>query len=305
MNSVTILGSINVDSILHIPVLPKPGETIRMTAFSQAAGGKGANQAVAAARSGAQVAFIGATGDDANAGFMRNQLAAAGVDLTAVATVAETATGQAYILLQASGQNSIVIQAGANETITAEQAVAAYHKTTFTVAECETPLAATQAIFAAARAAGSVTVLNPAPAQPLPQALLAVTDVIVPNETESEKLTGITTATAAGLAQNAAFFHAQGVQAVIITLGAAGAYLSLAKRATRVPAFAVTAVDTTAAGDTFIGALVAVLSPDLHNLPAAVEYASMASALAVQRLGALPSIPLRAEVTAALAAAHD
>ncbi|WP_225047600.1 ribokinase [Lacticaseibacillus kribbianus] len=304
MNSVTILGSINVDSILHIPALPKPGETIAMTGFAQAAGGKGANQAVAAARSGAAVAFIGATGDDANAAFMRRQLADAGVDLTAVATIAGQQTGQAYILLQASGQNSIVIQAGANADVAPAPAVAAYRKTAFTVAQCETPLNTTQAVFEQARAQGSVTVLNPAPAQPLPDALLALCDLIVPNETESAKLSGITTDTAAGLAANAAYFHARGVRGVIITLGDHGAYVDLDGQAFTVPAFKVAAVDTTAAGDTFIGALVASLTPDLANLREAVEYASEASALAVQSLGALPSIPTRAAVEAALAVAH-
>lgn len=300
---VAVIGSINVDQILHIQNLPQPGETIEMTAFSKAAGGKGANQAVAAARLGAEVAFIGSVGDDANGQFMHQVLTDAQLDLTGVSVNPQEATGQAYILLQASGQNSIIIQHGANYALTAEQVrsqASRLQNADTTVAQLEVPIPAICAGFALAHEAHRLTILNPAPAQDIPEALLQLTDIIVPNETESAKLTGIPINQPDGLRANATWFHQQGVPVVIITLGEQGAYVSTRDVASQVPAFPVKAVDTTAAGDTFIGALAAQLQPDLSNLISAVRFASMASALAVQQNGAIPSIPTLTQVNQAL-----
>lgn len=295
-NSITVVGSINVDHILQIARLPQPGETLAITAQSRAAGGKGANQAVAAARAGADVRFWGAVGADDDGRYMLEALAAAGVDTQAVVSLANVGTGQAYILLQAGGENSILIQHGANF------AVPAVHlpPTDIVLAQLEVPQARIHEAFTQAHAQHATTLLNPAPAAAVSPAVLAATDIIVPNETESTALTGLPNATPADWAANADWYHQRGVAVVIITLGERGAYVSGAGVAELVPAFATAAVDTTAAGDTFIGALSARLQPDYHNLLAAVRFASMASALAVQQLGAQPSIPTAAATELAL-----
>lgn len=303
-NRITVVGSINVDNILHIATLPQPGETIAMTAFSKAPGGKGANQAVAAARSGAETAFIGRVGQDENGQLMHDQLQANGIGLTGVAT-SETQTGQAYILLQASGQNSIIVQAGANGLLTAadvQQHADTIATSDFVITQLETPVAAAEAAFQSARDHHTVTILNPAPANAKVTAeLLAFADLVVPNETESQAITGLPADTPANLQANAAYFHDRGTTAVIITLGDRGSYIDSPAYTGIVPAFKVAAVDTTAAGDTFIGALAAELRPDLSNIQAAARYASRASSLTVQQAGAFPSIPTRQAITTALA----
>ncbi|MFT8412489.1 MAG: ribokinase [Schleiferilactobacillus perolens] len=305
INTVTIIGSINVDNILHIQQLPQPGETIAMSGFSTAGGGKGANQAIAAARSGAKTAFIGAVGNDTNGEFMKTQLVENGINIQAVKTTDEAATGQAYILLQASGQNSIIIDHGANAKVTIEdvdQARAAIAAADFLVTEFETPLPADEEAFKLARAAGVKTILNPAPAiTQIPESLLRLTDIIVPNETESMAITGIPVDDEVSLQSSANYYHRLGVETVIITLGERGAYVANGDISELVPAYKVQAVDTTAAGDTFIGALAAELRSDYSNLLDAVRYASRASSLTVQKLGAFPSIPLRKSVLAAQA----
>ncbi|MCI2169959.1 ribokinase [Schleiferilactobacillus perolens] len=300
MNTVTVIGSINVDNILHIQALPKPGETIAMSGYSTAGGGKGANQAIAAARSGAKTAFIGAVGNDANGEYMKTQLLENGINVQAVKTTSEAATGQAYILLQSSGQNSIIIDHGANAQVTVadvDAVAAAIQSSTFLVTEFETPLPADEEAFQIARAAGVKTILNPAPAvAQIPESLLRLTDIIVPNETESQAITGISVDDEPSLKASAEYYHKLGVETVIITLGDRGAYVASGNISELVPAYKVQAVDTTAAGDTFIGALAAELRPDGSNLLAAVRYASRAASLTVQKLGAFPSIPLRKSV---------
>lgn len=300
INTVTVIGSINVDNILHIQALPKPGETIAMRGYSTAGGGKGANQAIAAARSGAKTAFIGAVGNDANGEYMKTQLLENGINVQAVKTTSEAATGQAYILLQSSGQNSIIIDHGANAQVTVadvDAVAAAIQSSTFLVTEFETPLPADEEAFQIARAAGVKTILNPAPAvAQIPESLLRLTDIIVPNETESQAITGISVDDEPSLKASAEYYHKLGVETVIITLGDRGAYVASGNISELVPAYKVQAVDTTAAGDTFIGALAAELRPDGSNLLATVQYASRAASLTVQKLGAFPSIPLRKSV---------
>lgn len=300
INTVAVIGSINVDNILHIQALPKPGETIAMSGYSTAGGGKGANQAIAAARSGAKTAFIGAVGNDANGEYMKTQLLENGINVQAVKTTSEAATGQAYILLQSSGQNSIIIDHGANAQVTVadvDAVAAAIQSSTFLVTEFETPLPADEEAFQIARAAGVKTILNPAPAvAQIPESLLRLTDIIVPNETESQAITGISVDDEPSLKVSAEYYHKLGVETVIITLGDRGAYVASGNISELVPAYKVQAVDTTAAGDTFIGALAAELRPDGSNLLAAVQYASRAASLTVQKLGAFPSIPLRKSV---------
>ncbi|WP_179395614.1 ribokinase [Lacticaseibacillus absianus] len=302
MNTITVVGSINLDRTIRVTQMPKPGETMHTQALFSAGGGKGANQAVAAKRAGAKTHFIGAVGADDAGRTMRELLAQAAIDITGVVTVSE-ATGQAYIIVDDHGENSIMIHAGANAAFTPAQ-VAAHAEvirgSDFVIAQLESSLPSTIKAFELARAAGVKTILNPAPAlKEVPAALLRVSDMIVPNETETEILTGIKVTDEASMQAAASALHALGIAAVIITVGAHGAYYDVAGRHGIVPAFPVKAVDTTAAGDTFIGAMSSVLAPDFSNLEAAITYANRASSLTVQRFGAQPAIPYAREIQAA------
>lgn len=303
MNKVTVLGSLNVDTILRFKRFPKPGETLSLTGKSVAGGGKGANQAIAAARSGAETAFIGKVGQDQEGTFMVNQLTASGVDDRFVQRSDAANTGSAFILLDSSSENRILIDGGTNQQVTpsdVDAAKAAIDTSDFLIAQFETPQAATLRGFELARAAHRRTILNPAPAtKTVPTALLAVTDLIIPNETETKTLTGVHITDEHSMVAGAKKLQALGVANVIITVGSKGAFWMRGDEHGFVPAYKVHAVDTTAAGDTFIGALSSVLAFDLSNLAGAVRFANRASSLAVQRLGAQPSIPTKAEIEAA------
>ncbi|AVK63306.1 ribokinase [Lactobacillus sp. CBA3606] len=303
MNKVTVLGSLNVDTILRVKRFPKPGETLPLTGKSIAGGGKGANQAIAAARAGAQTTFIGKVGQDAEGQFMVKQLTASGVVTNYVQHSTAASTGSAFILLDNSSENRILIDGGTNQQVTpadvdlAQPVIAA---SDFLIAQFETPQAATQHGFELAQAANRRTILNPAPATTtVPAQLLAVTDLIVPNETETETLTGVHITDEQTMIKAAEKFQAMGVDTVIITVGSQGAFWMRNHEHGFVPAYKVAAIDTTAAGDTFIGALSSVLQADFSNLNAAVRFANRASSLAVQKLGAQPSIPTAAEISAA------
>lgn len=304
MNKVTIIGSINVDNILHIKKLPQPGETIAMTEFSKAAGGKGANQAIASVRGKNETVFVGRVGDDENGNFMLNQFKDNGIKIEPIVTSKNQQTGQAYILLQETGQNSIIIQHGANFDLSVEDVEAAKEdiiSSDFVIAQFETPLEATIAAFKLAHEAGKITILNPAPARgDIPEELLKLTDIITPNETEAESITGIKVTDEKSMQASAKYFHNLGVKGVIITLGSIGSYVSYGEISEVVPAFKVKAVDTTAAGDTFLGALASELKTDLSNIKESVIYASKSSSFTVQKLGAFPSIPERTVVEQAL-----
>ncbi|GHV97418.1 ribokinase [Lactobacillus nasalidis] len=305
MKKIVVIGSSNVDTTLHVENFPKPGETINAQKVSEAGGGKGANQAVAAAKSGAETVFISRVGQDSYGSWMKEQLAGYGVKTDYVLATEGVKTGHAYITLNAEGQNDIIIDHGANYSLTEADVLAAkdvIEASDCVIAQLETPLAATTAAFKLAKAAGKVTILNPAPAiKDLPADLLAVTDLITPNETESALLTSLPVAKEADLEKNAAKLHELGVKHVIITYGSKGAYLSSPVFTGLVPAFKVKAVDTTAAGDTFLGFLAGELASDFSNLHEAARFANRASSLAVQKMGAQPSIPDRASVAAALA----
>ena len=298
MNKVTIVGSINVDNIMHIKKLPQPGETIAMSEFSKAAGGKGANQAVASSRAKNETIFVGR--DDDNGRFMLEQFKENGINVDHVAITPNQQTGQAYILLQETGQNSIIIQHGANFDVTAEDvrnAKSQIEDSDFVIAQIEATIEA----FKIAREAGKITILNPAPARTdIPEELLELTDLITPNETEAESITGIKVDSEESMKKSSEIFHQMGIKGVIITIGERGSYVSYEDIEEIVPAFKVKAVDTTAAGDTFLGALSSELKPDLSNLRDSVIYASKSSSFTVQKLGAFPSIPTREVVEEAL-----
>ncbi|MCH9266677.1 ribokinase [Pediococcus acidilactici] len=299
-NKVVVLGSLNVDRILQMDRVPEPGETLALNNQDMAGGGKGANQAIAAARSGAQTSFIGRVGADENGKFMLQQLVNSGVTTDLVAVDEDAGTGQAFVMVEKSGENRILIYGGANAQLSAadvKKAQAQIAAADLMVAQLETPVETTQFAFQMAKELGVKTILNPAPAvAKLPAELLKNTDVITPNETEVEILTGIAVTDEAAMLKAAQRLHDLGVATVIITLGSKGVFYDDGVQHGIVPAFKVQAVDTTAAGDTFLGALSSELNPDLSNLKTAIEYGNKASSLAVQKMGAQPSIPTRKDI---------
>jgi ribokinase len=302
--SICVVGSLNMDLVMRTPHLPAPGETISGGPFATHPGGKGANQAVAAARLGAAVAMVGRVGGDAFGARLRTELAEAGIDTRQVVTLPDVASGVALIAVEASGQNSIIIAPGANGALTPADVEAA--GPTITAArvlllQLETPLPAVQRAAELAHATGTLVLLNPAPAQPLPAELLAQVDYLIPNEQEAALLLGETIATGADAAGAAQRLCAQtGVGGVVITLGAQGALLAQAQTEPQfVPAHPVAVVDTTAAGDAFVGAFAVALAEG--RTPAeAMRWGNAAGALAVTTAGAQPSLPTRNAVVALL-----
>lgn len=304
MKKIVVIGSSNVDTTLHVKDFPKPGETINASEVSTAGGGKGANQAIAAAKSGAETYFINRVGEDSEGGFITHQLKSYGVDTTYVQTTMGSKTGHAFITLNEAGQNNIIIDHGANYELTVEDIQAAgdlIASWDCVIAQFETPIEVTTAAFKIAKKVGKGTILNPAPAiDKIPDELLKYTDIITPNETESAKITGIPIKDKSTLATNAEKLHLLGIKNVVITYGDKGAYISTADVEELVPAYKVKATDTTGAGDTFIGYLASNLNADLSNFEEAAKIASRASSIAVQRLGAQPSIPTAKEVENAM-----
>ncbi|QPS71722.1 ribokinase [Lactococcus garvieae] len=301
MNKITIIGSINLDTTLRVSNMPKPGETLHAKEHFTAGGGKGANQAVAAKRSGADTYFIGAIGKDGAGQMMSELLEYEEIDTSAVEVLESQSTGQAFITVDDSGENSIMIFSGANNAFTPEHVEKSQDiikKSDFLIAQFESSLDSTVAAFKVAKKNQVRTILNPAPARTdIPQDLLATTDIIVPNETEAELITGIKVTDNESLKAAADYFHNIGIKAVIITLGSKGAYYDIdGGKSGIVPAFKVNAVDTTAAGDTFIGAMSTVLKADFSNIIEAITYGSRASSITVQRYGAQPSIPYKNEL---------
>ncbi|MDT2640237.1 ribokinase [Enterococcus dongliensis] len=300
MNTITVIGSINLDRTIRVKQMPKPGETMHTKEIFSAGGGKGANQAVAAKRSEAATNFIGAVGNDAAGEMMRGLLSDEGIELAGVQTLEKQATGQAYIIVDDQGENSIMIHSGANNVFTPQQVQEQANMikaSDFVIAQFESTLESTVEAFKIARSAGVKTILNPAPAlENVPEELLKVTDMIIPNETETEILTGIEVTDEDSLKAAADHLHQLGIEAVIITIGSKGAYYDVQGRNGIIPAFKVDAVDTTAAGDTFIGAMSSVLMKDFNNLEQAIKYGNKASSVTVQRFGAQPSIPYKNEL---------
>ncbi|MER6106054.1 ribokinase [Streptomyces sp. NPDC001832] len=291
MTHLTVLGSANMDLVAYVPKAPRRGQTVTGREFRTVPGGKGANQAIAAARAGGTVAVIGAVGDDDFGARMRRTLVDAGVDTTGLRTVPGP-SGTAHIVVDDDGGNAIVVVPGANGTVTAlatgdEARIAASGAL---LLQLELPMEGVLAGARAARAHGVRTVLTPAPAQPLPAELLSLTDLLVPNEHEAAALTG------ADDPYEAARLLLVQVPEVVITLGERGSlYATRDADPVTVPAFPVDAVDTTAAGDTFVGALT-VAYGEGHPMPKAMAWAAAASALAVQRPGASSSMPTRTEI---------
>ena len=297
---VVVFGSLNMDLVARVPRMPAPGETLAGRSFLANPGGKGANQAVACARQGAHVELVGRVGDDGFAATLRAALAAQAVDAGGVATVSGAATGTAMIFVDDAAQNCIAVIAGANAHVSCDDARALrprLHEAALLLLQLEVPVDAVLHAAAVARASGCRVLLNPAPARPLPEALWPLLDILVLNESEACLLTGMPQVTRDTAVQAAATLRSRGPRDVLVTLGAEGVVWAGEAGAQHFDALRVQALDTTAAGDTFIGALAALLVEG-HAMPEAVRHAIRAAALCVTRVGAQASMPTRAEVEA-------
>ena len=297
---IVVVGSLNMDLVVRLPQIPKPGETLLGGVFKTYPGGKGANQAVAAARLGAQVTMIGCVGDDAFGRELVNHLSQEGVDTKHILVKPDVSTGVALIQVDAQAQNSIAVASGANFCLTAddvEKAMLAVQKIDVLVMPLETPL---ETIYAAAKIAnskGAKVILNPAPAQVLEKDLLIFVDYLVPNEFEIATMTGIQIQEIKDTNLAAQQLLSKGAKNLIVTLGHRGSVVYEGKTNENmvIPAWKVKAVDTTAAGDCFVGALAIGLGEG-KSLYTAAEFASAAAAISVTRVGAQPSLPFYEEV---------
>lgn len=290
MSSVIVVGSANVDQVFRVERIPSPGETVLSTGFSTARGGKGQNQAVAAARAGAPTAFIAALGDDAFGSDTRAGLIDDGVDVMGVRSL-DAATGTALIAVDSVGENTIIVEAGANRLLVDLQSAdaAAIAASSVLAMQLEIPLETVIAAARIARAGGTTVMLNAAPIRDLPAELLSSLDILVVNEHEASHLAG----------ERDWRELTEQVPVVVVTLGSEGALLlRRGSDEVRVAAPSVHAVDATGAGDTFCGAFAAGLAEDME-LEQALLFAVTAASLSVQSYGAVPSIPLRAQIDAA------
>lgn len=294
-----MFGSLNIDLVARVPRMPEPGETLTGHGFLSNPGGKGANQAVACARQGGRVEMVGRVGDDSFGSELRAELARQGVAADAVRTVAGS-TGVAMIMVDDAAQNCIAVIPGANALVDADDARAlraGLQGTAMLLLQLEIPMAAVACAAAEARQAGCKVLLNPAPAQALPPALWSLLDILVVNENEACLLSGLPAVTRDNAAQAAALLRGRGPADVLVTLGAQGVVWSSAAGAQHFDAVPVRAVDTTAAGDTFIGALAAMLVEG-SRMEEAIRHAIRAAAICVTRPGAQASMPGRREVDA-------
>lgn len=295
---ICVVGSANVDLTFRTPRLPKPGETLAGHAFHLGMGGKGANQAVAAARLGARAALIARVGNDTFGQEALRRYRAEGLDTTFVRQDANSPTGTAAIVVDDSAENCILVVAGANAGLSPEDvrdASAVIQKADFLLCQLETPLEATLEAFRLARAAGVRTVLTPAPVTALPDALLHLCDLCVPNKSEMELLVGRKVDSPDDAQSAARMLRERGVQTVVVTLGSRGALVLDAEGATHLPAVEVAAVDPTGAGDAFTAAL-AVWLAEGFSLREAAKQACIVGALTATRLGTQTAFPALAEV---------
>lgn len=295
---ILVIGSSNMDLVIQADHFPRPGETIIGGNFSMIPGGKGANQAVAAARLGGKVALVAQVGDDLFGQANLDNYQREGIDIANVERHPDVPTGVALISVDKSGENTIIVASGANAEMginNLERASMLFEWADVVLLQLEIPLEVVTEAARMAKAQGKKVILNPAPARSLPAELLENVDIITPNETEAEFLTGISVSDISSAALAAARFNASGVQKVIITLGENGAFLADGNTEEIIPTQRVKAVDTTAAGDTFNGALAVSLGRG-ESMNAAVTFALKAATLSVQRLGAQSSIPYLSEL---------
>jgi ribokinase len=298
---VIVFGSLNMDLMARVPRMPRPGETLTGERLLVNPGGKGANQAVACALQGACVRMVGRVGDDGFADQLRATLDSHRVEHTGVERTPGQSTGVAMILVDDDGQNCITVIPGANASVTVADAQllqAHVQRAAMLLLQLEVPLAAVVRAAAVARQAGCTVLLNPAPAQPLPPELWRSIDVLVVNESEAGLLCGLPLVTRSNAGEAANLLRRKGPADVLVTLGAQGVVWCSGAGTLHFEAQAVVAVDTTAAGDTFIGAL-AAMRAEGHGMAQAIAHAIRAAAICVTRVGAQASMPGRAEVSPA------
>lgn len=297
--NVVVVGSLNMDLVTRAQRLPRGGETLVGESFVTVPGGKGANQAVAAARLGAQVAMIGCVGDDAYGQQLRQALADEQIDCQAVSIAAGVSSGVALIVVDAASQNAIVIVAGGNGQLLPESVQrfdALLQNAEVIICQLEVPMATVAYTLERGRALGKTVILNPAPASgPLPAEWFAHIDYLIPNESEAEALSGLPVNDLDSAKAAATHLLAMGVGKVIVTLGAQGALFADGQVFRHFPAPVVQPVDTTAAGDTFVGGFAAALARG-EAQGAAIAFGQRAAALSVTRAGAQPSIPHLSEL---------
>lgn len=295
---VVVVGSINMDFVAFASRLPGHGETVTGRSFSASPGGKGANQAVAAARLGARTALLGCVGSDEIGTTLRSSLEANHVSCAAIKVADGSVSGVAMVVVEDTGANMIVVTPGGNSLLTPldiaehEDLIAGAN---IVALQLEIPLEVTLAAARAAHAKGKTVVLNPAPAQPLPDALLRCVDYLVPNETEAEQIAGVRIDDVESALRAGALLQARGARNVLVTLGERGVAAVTASGSVHRAAYPARAVDTTAAGDTFIGGLCCGLAQGM-SLDEAIALGQAAAAICVTRAGAQQSIPCRAEV---------
>lgn len=300
---VVVIGSLNMDLLIRVPRAPDAGETVQGHALTQGAGGKGGNQAVSCARQGARVRMLACIGADAHGAALRSALDNDDIDTSGLQVSPSHATGVACVVVEDNGQNRIIHMPGANEalTLTDDQLRRELADVNAVVLQFETPMPLVERALHMAAHLGCRVILNPSPVKPLRPELWAHVDTLVVNETEAQALCRQAVQTPAQAVEAAIALRARGPQRVVVTLGGAGAIAADAQGCRHHPSRPVTVVDTTAAGDTFLGALATALARG-DNFDEAVALGIRAAALAVGRPGAQPSIPTRDEVLASASA---
>jgi len=294
--NVVCLGSLNMDLVIAVQQAPAEGETVQGKSIRYVPGGKGANQAVSCARQGAQVSMLGRVGSDAQGQVLCDALSQDGISIQGVQVDPEESTGVAMVMVEDNGLNRIVVIAGANGQLSLDEAqlAQALRDAQYLVMQFEVPMAQVVQAAKVARSLGCKVVLNPSPAKTLPEDLWPLVDVMIVNETESRFLTGLSPDTDPQVAAEVGRqLRSQGVSQVVVTLGALGAVATDAGGSSYHPAPQVKVVDTTAAGDTFLGTVTVGLASN-KSLSASVDLGIKASTLCVQTMGAQPSIPTRA-----------
>lgn len=302
--TILVVGSANTDMSIKLDRIPRPGETVLGGELDVAQGGKGANQAVAAARAGGRVTLVARLGRDMFGDQALEGYRAEGIDVGFVSRDPDAPSGVALICVDAGGENSIAVAGGANARLSpADLASAdpAFADAGLLLLQLETPMETVLAAATRASSHGVRTILNPAPARDLPDDLLQQVSILTPNEIEAEQLTEVSVSNIAGARAAAAALRNRGATAVVITLGEQGALVVEEDRDTHLPGFPVTPVDTVGAGDVFNGAL-AVAVAEGRPLVEAARFANAAAALAVTRRGAQPAAPTRAEIETQLRA---